>query len=214
MNHELPDDHAADDWFHEVQLIAVAIGGIAAAIGRTFVLCLADTKNGTVEDFASLAGDRVELEKLRLALEEVHTDGPRNTAMTRGNHDRAPTVYADFHKAHASPWTPGLWAVPLVCSGTFDDLCRLGLRLVEGLALAPSMEDVEYDGIARYDHERRRWCIEFDEATLREGSDAGCCFRDFLCWSCSQPAQWHGLGSEGRCQHCGADLGALWAPPD
>lgn len=68
VNHELPDDHTADGWFQDVERIVFTIGGIAAATGRTFVLCLADTQSGNVEDFASLPGDRVDLEKLRLAL--------------------------------------------------------------------------------------------------------------------------------------------------
>lgn len=69
LSHELPDDQASDDWFQEVEFLAVTIGGIAAASGRTFVLCLADTQGATVEDFASRNGDRVDLERLRLALD-------------------------------------------------------------------------------------------------------------------------------------------------
>lgn len=133
--------------------------------------------------------------------------------MTRGNHDRAPSVYADFHKAFASPWTPGLWAVPLVCHGTFVDLSRLRLRLVEGLALVPYMEDVEYDGIARFDRKRRLWCIEFEEATFRVRSCNTPTLLDLLCWSCAHQENGYYLGSGARCQRCGADLGALWAPP-
>lgn len=68
VNHELPDDHTVDDWFQDVERIAVTISEIAAATGRTFALCLADTQSGTVEEFASLNGDRVDLEKLRLML--------------------------------------------------------------------------------------------------------------------------------------------------
>ena len=134
--------------------------------------------------------------------------------MKRSDHDGVAPVYVDFHKAFASPWTPGRWAVPLVCGGTFADLTRLRVRLVDGLALAPFMEDVEYTGIARCDQQRRLWCIEYEEATFRIRACHDRTHGDILCWSCAQPAAHYHLGSGSRCQRCGADLGALWAPPE
>lgn len=74
--HELPDDLDADhEWFEEVERIAVAVGGIAAATGRTFAVALADTENEVTEDITYLTGAGKDLEKLRRALRVARSEG-------------------------------------------------------------------------------------------------------------------------------------------
>lgn len=69
VHHELPDEEdAAHAWFAEVERIAVAIGGIAAATGRTFAVALADRQTGSTEDITYLTGAGNDLAKLRVAL--------------------------------------------------------------------------------------------------------------------------------------------------
>lgn len=124
-----------------------------------------------------------------------------------------PAIYVDFHKSIASPWTPGHWAVPVVCSGTLDDLSQLGLRLREGLRAVVFFEDVEYDGVARFDLQSRRWYFEHDDSTLRYVTPHDYGPSIFLCWSCRRATTYSRLDCGERCPYCNADLGALWAPP-
>lgn len=128
-------------------------------------------------------------------------------------------IYADFHKARPSPWDPALEAVPLVCLGTLRDLCRLGVRLSEGLVCIVSMdsderEDIAYQGVARFDRASGRWWVEYDAKTLsylpREAPPAV----GLVCWSCGavvgdRPA-WT---PDEKCDSCDALLEAPWAPP-
>lgn len=74
--HELPDDMNADhEWFAEVERIAIAVGRIAAATGRTFAVALADTENEVTEDITYLTGADKDLEKLRRALGVPRSEG-------------------------------------------------------------------------------------------------------------------------------------------
>jgi len=127
--------------------------------------------------------------------------------------EAVPAIYVDFHKSIASPWTPGRWAVPVVCSGTLDDLSQLGLRLQEGLRAVVFFEDVEYDAVARFDWQDRRWYFEHDDSTLRYVTPRDHGPSVFLCWSCRRATTYSRLGCGERCPDCDADLGALWAPP-
>lgn len=130
----------------------------------------------------------------------------------------SPSIYVDFHKGGDSRWTPGLCAVPLVCSGTIQDLNQLSLRLEEGMRLTPyvdscELQDLEFDGVARFDRDRELWFIEYDPATLRYRPCRDWSVRPFLCWSCRKPAVYTGRGRGDLCSNCGALLEAPWAPP-
>lgn len=128
-------------------------------------------------------------------------------------------IYADFHKAGDSQWTAGHEAVPLVCWGTLKDLCRLGVRLVEGMPLVVYMdncdsEDMTYRGTARFERASGKWWVEYDPATLDYPPRQHDYSRGLVCWACKAEVRDLGVHPGEQCSCCGVLLEAPWAPPE
>ncbi|MEM6295086.1 MAG: hypothetical protein AAGA54_27695 [Myxococcota bacterium] len=74
-----------------------------------------------------------------------------------------PRIYADFNAMELSPRVQGMTCIDLHRRGSLQDLCHLGLELVEGMALrvyqdSDEVEDIEVAGVAFFDAKTRR-CV-------------------------------------------------------
>ena len=88
-----------------------------------------------------------------------------------------PRIYADFNK-----WTQcnnEYWLI-LDCKGTHDDLKRLNLQLHVGLEAIfytddanddGSLNELEADGIVRFDSNRFGWVAVIDQEKIRHARD-------------------------------------------
>lgn len=88
-----------------------------------------------------------------------------------------PRIYADFNgivRLETECW------VVLDCRGTFDDLQRLGLEFKDGLgAIFYSddldengiSDDIEADGVMKFDQSRYGWVAVIDWDKIRHASD-------------------------------------------
>ncbi len=89
-----------------------------------------------------------------------------------------PRIYADYNKMAGGP--NGEYWLLLQCIGISIDLERLGLTFSDGLEAIFYMDDgdengnpddLEGDGIVRFDHAHYGWVAEMDESTIRHASD-------------------------------------------
>ena len=88
-----------------------------------------------------------------------------------------PRIYADFNKwdgDEASRW------LILTCKGTFDDIARLNIQLVEGLEVmfysddsnqTGESDDIEADGHVHFDSNSNQWVGIVDWNAIRHASD-------------------------------------------
>ncbi len=85
-----------------------------------------------------------------------------------------PRVYADFQNLDDSN------RLRLTCAGTVHDLERLGLRLIEGLALtlysddeddAGRPDELQVEGVVHYDDEQECWVAAIDWKAIRHASE-------------------------------------------
>jgi hypothetical protein len=85
-----------------------------------------------------------------------------------------PRIYADFMKTIDSE------RLLLTCNGTFKDLDRLKISLVEGLEAtfymddgddAGNPDDLEAEGVVQFDKDLAEWTAVIDWSTLRHASD-------------------------------------------
>jgi hypothetical protein len=85
-------------------------------------------------------------------------------------------VYADFQNLDDSN------RLRLTCTGTIEDLARLGITLNEGLVLTFYMDDADdqgesdelrVEGVVSYDESTSSWVASVDWSTVRHASDDG-----------------------------------------
>lgn len=76
-----------------------------------------------------------------------------------------PIIYADFNNAD----TDG--RIRLNCTGTIDDISRLGLRLHDGLAIVVHDEELAADGVVAYSSAEAIWTAVIDWNAIRPWPD-------------------------------------------
>lgn len=88
-----------------------------------------------------------------------------------------PRIYADFNKS--AERSGKRWLI-LTCRGTFEDLARLNIQLVEGLEATFYMDDadrdghydeLEADGVVHFDEVANHWVAIIDWDLIRHASD-------------------------------------------
>lgn len=72
-----------------------------------------------------------------------------------------PTIFADFLNADPQG------RVRLTCVGTVKDLARLGVRLVDGLRIVVTDEELEADGEVVYSTDEHIWVAKIDWNAIR-----------------------------------------------
>jgi hypothetical protein len=99
--------------------------------------------------------------------------------MMRINADpkQKPRIYADFQKWEGPENSRRLI---LTCSGTFTDIARLNLQLVDGMEVTVYMDDadkdgnydeLEADGVVHFDAVANYWVAIVDWNLVRHASD-------------------------------------------
>jgi hypothetical protein len=73
----------------------------------------------------------------------------------------APTIFADFMNAD----TQG--RVRLNCIGTIEDLSRLGVRLVDGLRIVVTDQELEADAEVMFSPDEHIWVAKIDWNAIR-----------------------------------------------
>ena len=73
----------------------------------------------------------------------------------------ASTIFADFMNAD----THG--RVRLNCIGTIEDLSRLGVRLVDGLRIVVTDQELEADGEVMFSSDEHIWVAKIDWNAIR-----------------------------------------------
>lgn len=135
-------------------------------------------------------------------------------------------IYADFNGLVRGITRPDRTAVVLDTFGSLRDLANAGVILREGMPLiavdaSDDEEDLEGHGAARYDHERRRWVLEFDQLGVRyvRAGDRAVA-TEFSCVLCRRPFQAPSpadmaivSGPPRSCEACGTAMLAPLAPP-
>lgn len=132
-------------------------------------------------------------------------------------------IYADFNGLARGVKNTQRIAVVLDTFGSLRDLSNAGVVLEEGLPLiavdaSDDEEDLEGHGTAQYDHQARRWVIEFDAQGVRYVPAARVLpATAFLCVHCRNPLPEQDAGRfpalPPNCPACGADLFSPLAPP-
>ena len=72
-----------------------------------------------------------------------------------------PTIFADFMNADPQG------RLRLTCVGTTEDLARHGVRLVDGLRITITDQELEADGEVVYSTEEHIWVAEIDWNAIR-----------------------------------------------
>jgi len=129
-----------------------------------------------------------------------------------------PRIYADFNGLDSPAVAEGRLAVALDTLGTVHDLSNAQVRLRDGLRLtvwdeSDESEDLEADGIARYDAASGKWWADlgaegyrYIPAGIREPPTP------FLCIECRTVVE--PFGRPGQvCPECGTSVRAVIAPP-
>lgn len=75
---------------------------------------------------------------------------------------KTPVIWADFHNAD----TTG--RVRLNTVGSLESLARSGLKLVNGLAVRVSDDELEVDGVVSYSTEEGIWVASIDWDAIRQ----------------------------------------------
>jgi hypothetical protein len=136
----------------------------------------------------------------------------------------APRISADFNRTMPGPVQQMPIAVTLDTFGSLRDLSNAGIVLRSGVTLiafneSDEVEDLEGEGVVRFDTEFQRWVIEFDERGVRNVPASGQRGPDyFRCVHCREPVPGVTCQTAWKpdfsCDNCGTSVLAAIAPPE
>lgn len=130
-------------------------------------------------------------------------------------------IYADFNAMESSETDESLARIDLHRRGSLQDLCRLRVRLTQGMQLTVHQDsddthDIEASGRARFDSVVQRWFVEFAPRDIRDVPSSPQ-RSDFPCFGCGADLlpkiEADGLSVGDVCRRCGTRIHLPLEPP-